>query len=328
MEQRRTIAEGVLRALRDAHRVAICAHVNPDGDTIGSALALAHGLMQLGKRVWVYCQDKVPDVLHLLPGWELVTPPESAAGKRFDLLVPVDVSDETRLGRCAALLEQCDHSAQIDHHGTNPGYCEQNEIDGTASATALMIAAVLRELGVTMNREIAICLYVGIATDTGNFAYSNTTAEAFRVVSELMEQHLPLSSIGRVLFRVKQPCQVLLLTRALNSYRFHHGGEITSMALSRKDFEDSGALPEHADTIVNFGIEVAGVKMAVLGREAGEGRVKISLRALEPWSVAGVASRFGGGGHAQAAGCTLDGPLDEAVRRVVDAMEAELEGRT
>lgn len=323
MEQRK-IADGVIAAMHQARSVALCCHVNPDGDTIGSALALAHGLMQLGKQVRIFCQDKVQDALHILPGWELVSTPDRAADRQFDLLLPVDVSDEGRLGACAALRAQCAHSAQIDHHGTNPNYCEWNDVDSHASATALMAYAALRQLGVALDRAMAICLYVGIATDTGNFAYSNTTAEAFQVMGEMMVHQLPLDAINRALFRVKPACQVRLLSRALSSLRFYDGGRLTAMSLSRRDFEETGALPEHADTVVNYGIEVEGVQMTLLARENQDGSVKVSLRSVENWNVAKVALRFGGGGHAQAAGCTLDAPLEDAVKQVLAAMEEEI----
>lgn len=328
MTKTRTIQSEIITALQGAQTVLICTHVNPDGDTIGSALALRLGLQRLGKEVAVCCQDKVPDVLHMLPGWAAILHPNALADKRFDLFVPVDVSDAQRLGQCEKLRDRCTHSVQIDHHDTNPAYCEWNEIDGTASATALMIRAVLRQLNVELDQEIAMCLYAGIATDTGNFSYSNTTAEAFAVAGELMANNLPLATMNRTLFRVKQPCQVTLLCRALNSYRFHHHGEITSMMLTQEDFAACGALPEHADTIVNFGMEVEGVKMALLARETDGGRVKMSLRALKPWSVAGVAARFGGGGHAQAAGCTMDDAIAVAVEKLVAAMEEELAKET
>lgn len=323
MEQRK-IADGVIAAMRQAGSIAVCCHVNPDGDTIGSALALAHGLMLLGKQVRIFCQDKVPDVLHILPGWEWVYTPDKAAGRQFDLLLPVDVSDEDRLGSCGAIKALCAHSAQIDHHGTNPGYCEWNDVDGHAPATAVMVYAALRQLNVQIDRAMAVCLYAGLTTDTGNFAFSNTTAEAFQVAAELMAHQLPLSAMNRTLFRVKPACQLRLLTRALESLRFHAGGKIAAMALTQKDFADCGALPEHADTIVNYGVDTAGVCMAMLARENPDGSVKVSLRAVENRNVAGVAQRFGGGGHAQAAGCTVAGPLEEAVKNVVRAMEEEI----
>jgi phosphoesterase RecJ-like protein len=328
MEKRRD-PEAVARAIQAAGTVAMCAHVSPDGDTIGSTLALKLGLEQLGKRVTVFCQDKVPDNLRFLPGASGFLTPDEALGKHYDLLLAVDVSDERRLGSCIRLKDQCAHTAQIDHHGTNPCSMEQNDIDANASATALLARELLRVLGVKLTREIGMCLYTGISTDTGNFSFGNTTAEAFDVMSELMALQLPLSDMNRMLFRERSRAQLELISRALQSLRFYQHDQIAAMYLTLDDFAKCGALPEHADTIVNFGIDVAGVKMALLARETEMSGVKMSLRALAPCTVDDIAASFGGGGHAQAAGCTIEGTtVEAAVAQVVDAMSRALNGES
>lgn len=321
----RTIAKSVLDAIREAGAIAVCAHVNSDGDTLGSSLAMKLGLEQLGKQVTVFCQDAVPETLHILPGCTSVVTPEQAGDKRFDLLLPVDVSDVGRLGSCRALMARCAHSVQIDHHSSNTGYCEQNEIDPKASATALLVKAALDALNVTLTKEIAICLYVGVATDTGNFAHSNNTLEAFRVVSELNLESQDINRLNRTLFREKTRAQVMLLERALHSLAFYHGGEVTSMKLTLRDFEETGTQPEQAVTLVNYGAEIKGVKLAVLARELPGGSVMLNMRAVEGLNVAEIASQFGGGGHVQAAGCTLHTSVDEALQEIVAAMEAQLD---
>ncbi|MGN0778587.1 MAG: bifunctional oligoribonuclease/PAP phosphatase NrnA [Aristaeellaceae bacterium] len=318
--------EELAALIRASQRIALCGHVNPDGDTIGSMLALAWGLTRLGKEAETFCQDKVPDNLMMLPGAEAVCRPESAAGERYDLFIAVDVSEEKRLGSGTALMGQAAHTAQVDHHGTNPSYAQVNSVDADAPATGLLVRELLAALGVSIDRDTAMCLYASISTDTGNFAFASTSAEAFRVMAELVEAGLPLSEMNRRLFRQRARAQVLLLNRALNSLSFHEEGQITLMTLTRQDFEACGALPEHADTIVNFGLDMEGVRMAALLRETPEGKVKASLRAVEPARVDGAAAVFGGGGHAQASGCTLEGPIDMAAERVLTALQNALHG--
>ena len=312
--------------IRHSGRIALCSHVNPDGDTIGSMLALRLGLTRLGKAVEVFCQDKVPDSLLMLPGAECVRRPESAAGERYDLFIAVDVSDEKRLGSGIGLLAQAEHTAQVDHHGTNPCYAQVNSVDGSAAATGLLVRELLGALDIAMDEDIARCLYAAISTDTGNFAFASTGAESFRVMAELMDAGLPLSEMNRRLFRQRARAQVLLLSRALDTLTFHDENRITLMTLTLRDFADCGALPEHADTIVNFGLDMEGVRMAALLRETGDGKVKVSLRAVEPDRVDGAAASFGGGGHAQASGCTLEGPIDTAAERVLQALLRALHG--
>ena len=319
--------EAIAEAIGKAQRIAVCSHVNPDGDTVGCATAMRLALKELGKEVTLFCDGKVPDILSFLPGWEEIRAPGPHEGP-FDLMLAVDVSDETRLGACEALRTVCAHTAQIDHHPTNPLYMEINSVDGGAPAAAVLIREQLSFLGVGLTTEIAKCLYTGISTDTGNFAFASTNAECFRIMSELMEYQLPLGALNRILFRERAMPQVKLIGRALCSLKYYENGRIAVMKLTRKDFEDCGALSEHADTVVNFGLDTIGTRMAILAREQDGNRIKFSLRAKEPYTVNDVAQRFGGGGHPQAAGIAMDGPLDEAVEPVLWAMIHKLKEKT
>ena len=316
--------DGVMSAIRGAQSIALVCHVSPDGDTVGSALALRLGLMEMGKAVTLFCQDKIPDVLCFLPGAEGFRMPEEA-DKHYDLLLCLDVSDEKRMGRCNALLSMADVSAQVDHHGTNANYCQYNCVDGSAPANCLIIYELLQRLGCTITAEVALCLAVGLSTDTGHLVYNSTTPEAYRVMGELVEAGAPIAEAYRRLYRERPPRQVALLTKALESLTFHHEGRITSIRLTQKDFAACGALSEDAEIIVNYGLDVLGVRMCVFAREQADGSIKLSLRAVAPYKVSGVAQAFGGGGHAQAAGATVQLPLDEAIAQVVARMKEELE---
>ncbi len=316
--------EGISSRIMAAETIAVCSHINPDGDTIGSALAMRLVLQHLGKKVRCFCEDKVPDDLFFLPGVKEIRHPEENT-EHFDLMLSVDVSDPKRLGKCEALREVSLHTAQIDHHGTNPLFMETNSVDGTAAATCTMIAEQMKVLGVPMTREIAVCLYAGISTDTGNFSFSCTDTESFLVMAELLEAGLPLAKLSRILFRTKSRPQLKLLGRAIEKMRFAGRGDVAVMKLTAQDFADCGAMSEHADTIVNYGLETVGTRMALLAREDGEDMVKFSLRAVEPLAVDELANRLGGGGHAQAAGVSMRGSLDECVKLVTDEMIKELE---
>lgn len=318
--------EGIIRAIRDAQTIALVSHVNPDGDTVGSALALKLGLEKMGKTVVPFCRDKVPHNIMFLAGAGDFRRIEDMPDAHFDLLICVDVADEGRMGTCAPLMSQSTCTAQIDHHGTNPNYCELNCVDDDGPATGLVAHELLARLGVEMDVDIAACLYVALSTDTGNFAYTSTTPETFRVMAELMETGLPLGELNRRLYRQREIPQVLLMQRALGNLTFHHGGRVTVMTLTRQDFDECGALPEHADTLVNYGLEILGVRMAMLARETNvPGEIKLSLRAVAPNRIDGIAQSMGGGGHALAAGATVKGTIEDCVARCVAAMEQALE---
>ncbi len=316
--------DGVIDAVRGAETIALCAHMNPDGDTLGSCLALRLALLSLGKAADVFCDDRVPDNLRFMPGADTVRRADEAAA-HYDLLLAVDVSDERRMGSAAALRERCASTAQVDHHGTNPGFMAANCVDPEASATGLVVRELLARLGVALTPDIALCLYVAISTDTGNFSFSNTTVEAFETAGELLAQGLPLSRLNRALFQERSREQTLLLGRALNSLRFDQAGRIAVMTLAQADFDACGAKQEHAEAIVNFGLNVTGVKLAALVRENGAGGVKASLRAVEPYRVDTVAAALGGGGHLLAAGCSLSDSLINAASRVLAALIEEAE---
>ena len=316
--------EAIAEAIREAKTIAVVSHVNPDGDTIGCATAMRLGLLSMGKEVSLFCEDPVPDNLAFLPGACMFRTPEESEGP-FDLLLSVDVSDVGRMGRCEALRKVSRKTAQIDHHGTNPEFMEINSVDGEAPAACLLVREQLKVLGVELPAEIAKCLYTGISTDTGNFAFASTNAECFDVMSELMKAGLPLAELNRILFRVKSRPQVRLLSRALESLTFRgYGQQIAVMKLTKKDFDESGAQSQHADTIVNYGLDTIGTTMALLAREAGDGMIKMSLRAKEPARVDDIAQEFNGGGHEQAAGITMQGTLDEAAERVLAEMERKI----
>ena len=316
--------DGVMAAIRGAKSIAMVCHISPDGDTVGSVLALRLGLIEMDKQVTLYCQDKIPDILRFLPGAEGFRMPEEAE-ERYDLLLCVDVSDEKRMGRCNVLLARADRTAQVDHHGTNTCYCKENCVDGAAPANCLIIYELLQRLGCTITADVALCLAVGLSTDTGHLVYNSTTPEAYRVMGELVEAGAPIAEAYRRLYRERPPRQVALLAKALESLTFHEEGRITSIRLTWKDFADCGALPEDAEIIVNYGLDVLGVRMCVFAREQADGSIKLSLRAVAPHKVSGVAQSFGGGGHAQAAGATVQFSLQEAIERVVARMKEELE---
>ena len=323
MSEMRRNSEAIAERIREAHSIAVVSHVNPDGDTIGSATAMRLILLALDKEVTLFCDGKIPDQLSFLPGQDLFRMPDGSEGP-FDLMLAVDVSDVRRLGACAGLMEKSTHTAQIDHHPTNPQYAEVNSVDGEAPANCILIRELMKTLGVPLTRDIAICLYTGISTDTGNFAFGSTNAESFRIMSELMECDLPLAKLNRILFRVKSREQTKLLGKALESLAFRGDGKIAVMKLTQADFDACGALSEHADTIVNYGLDTKHTEMALLGREAENGQIKFSLRAREPFRVDDIAGQFGGGGHPQASGITMTGTLDECVEKVIRAMEQKV----
>lgn len=322
---------GLAAAIQSAQFVALLCHVSPDGDTIGSALALKMMLERLHKRVIVALDGVVPESLFFLPDVYCVRKPKDVLSsvdmtKEGSLAIAVDVGGMERLGECTEIFQKASHNAQLDHHGTNPEYAKINVIDGDAPATAVLVYRLMQAMDVQPQRNEAICLYTGLSTDTGNFVYQSTNAECFSMMARLMDSGFDLSTYSRLLFRRKARPFVALLGKALPTMRFLCGGEVAGIVLTAQQIEDVGATSAHCDGIIDYAIDQAGVKMAYFIRETSEGVIKCSFRALPGYRVDGVSEQFHGGGHQLASGCTIfDMSMDQAVPKIEQAMEQAYE---
>lgn len=305
----------LLRAVRDARSVLVCTHRQPDGDAIGSLLALGEMLNALGKSSTLACHDPVPASLRFLPGEDRIVQAEALAGLRFDLGIAVDCTDTDRLGGCAASFFSCAVTAQMDHHATNSLSVHISEIDTGAPAAGSMVFRLCEEAGVAFSTDMAVCLYTAISTDTGNFCFGPLTEETFRQMSVLMRSGLPIVHTARMLHLTRQQRQVCLLGRALVSLSFHFHGRFTRMQLTASDLAACDAGPEHAEGIVNYGLYIPGVEISCLAVETPEG-TRCSLRCLPPHDVAAVALAFGGGGHTLASGCLIRESMDATEQRM------------
>ncbi|MBR3873017.1 MAG: bifunctional oligoribonuclease/PAP phosphatase NrnA [Clostridia bacterium] len=309
----------VLSAVLAAGSVLLFGHVSPDGDTLGSVLALKLRLERMGKKVQAMVDGFVPSYLTFLPGHESVLAAD-AAPAAFDLAIAVDVASADRMGKCEALFAAAEKTAVIDHHGTNPGYAQINMIDEYAPATAILVYRLFCQMDMPMTKDEAICLYTALSTDTGNFIYDSTNAESFAMMSGLMEAGLPLADYSRRLFRQKEEPHVRLLAEVLPGLRVIADGKIAGLRLNQQQLHKANANGGHCEGIVDYAIDLRGVGMAYFAREMADGRIKVSMRALEPYAVDQIAARFGGGGHKLAAGVTLEMPMDEAVQTIENAL--------
>ena len=314
--------EQLLSAVEAADSILLFSHVSPDGDTLGSALALKMLLHRRKKQVTLVLDGVVPDHLFFLPDLYEFRSPETLLGKldgKKDLAIAVDVASPERMGSGTAIFEKAAVTAQIDHHHTNPGYAQINLIDGDAPATAILVDRVRQAMGMPLEREETVCLYTALATDTGNFVYQSVNAESFLLMSRLMEAGLPLAKYSQLLFRRKEKDFLAALGKALPTLIYFCKGQVAGMQLCREALKDGGSAS--TEGIVNYAIDAAGVKMAYFLYETETGAIKCNLRAVSPFRVDRVAASFDGGGHFLASGCTLEGPLENAVMKVQEALK-------
>ncbi len=309
----------VLTMMREANDILLCTHLMPDGDALGSMLALNDLCRQLGKNAVMACHHLVPAYLRFLPGSSDIRLPGDMPQTVFDLAVSIDASDIERLGDSAALFLKAGRTLQMDHHQTNTMFAQHNMVLDELPASGSLVFRFFTEARLAISREVAVYLYTAIGTDTGNFCFSSITDETFEQIAQLMRSGLPLQETARALHLMQEKEQVLLLGRALYSLRFFEAGRLSGMQLSKQDFLDCRAGGEHSDRIVNHGLYIPGVQMCYLASEQDDG-IKFSFRSIAPYEVSGIAFAFGGGGHAQAAGCTIPGPMEDAVSRVRNAL--------
>lgn len=305
-------------AVEKANRVLVIAHVDPDGDCIGSLTAVGQGLAQLGKRVTLVCDDAVPARFQSLPmGSEVRRAPNTEIP--YDLVIAVDCADESRMGWAYdSLPEPKPTLANIDHHITNTHFGAFNIIDPDASSTAEILLRFLAEIGVEMTTGIAESLLTGIVTDTMGFRTTNVTAATLRAAAELVDAGADIATISLQALHQKQFSTAKMWGIGLSRMQIEDGLLWTS--ISREVMQKAGMDGRpNSSGLVNFLADVDVAVMGVVLTEMEDGTVRVTMRAQPPYNVAEVAIQFGGGGHALAAGCALDGPLERATERIVAA---------
>ncbi|MBR3503502.1 MAG: DHH family phosphoesterase [Clostridia bacterium] len=311
--------------LKARDRIAVVTHLHPDGDALGSSIALALALRAIGKRAFACCQDGAPDFLDMLPTGGNLFPPEDMPFEP-EAVIAVDCAALNRLGRAAALLRPETPLACVDHHLAVDVPASPALVDPRAAAAGELIGEVIDALGAPLDGTLALCLYVAVSTDTGNFSFDCTTPGCLRLTARCLEAGLDLNELNYALFRRRTAARTKLLGRALNGLEFSEGGRLALMRVRRADFAACGAADADTEGIVNFGIDAAGVEIALLAVELeGAGGVKFSARSRGEISVAAMLAPLGGGGHAKAAGLTLRTDFDAAVDAVMDAARKALD---
>lgn len=323
--QTNTDLAGIAARLREVEDVAICGHVNPDGDCVGSQLALAHALRALGKRVDVLLAkpDALDAGMRTLPGVEAFVPAADYEGTP-NAFVAVDVPTVERLGDAATVQARCGLTVTIDHHAVETTMSQLNYVDPDAPATALLVWRLVAELGVDPTAELAQCAYVGLMTDTGGFRYQQTDAATFVAAAEMTAAGARPAEAAVAFFQNRSLASVRLMERMLERADIDLGRGFALSYVTLADFAEFGAVRADAEPLVDTLRSIQGVRAAGILREQ-EGCVRGSLRAKDGTDVRVVANGFGGGGHKAAAGFTFEGPMESAVPAVREALLSALD---
>ncbi len=315
------LAARIAATLRASRDVLVVCHVDPDGDCLGSALALALALSRLGVPAAVGSADGVPEPFRTLPGASRVvtTPP----AEPVDAAVAVECSSADRAGAFAAALARARVLINVDHHLSNAGYGHLVYLDPAAAAVGEMVAEIVRALGVPLDREIAQALLTAVVTDTGAFRYANTTPRTLRLAADLMEAGASVAEIVDRVYESRTAAGLRLLGLALAGLQLSADGRVAWTTVTPAMLQQAGASPEETTGIVGLLRQIRGVKVALLFEQTPDG-VRVGIRSRDGVRSHVIAEAFGGGGHQGAAGFTAPGPLAEVVAATLAEVEREL----
>lgn len=311
----------VASAIEDGERFLVTSHTNPDGDAVASVLAFGHILDAMGKQSVLYNPDRVPFNFNFLPGVGRIQA-EPGDGP-YDVTLVLDSSGLDRLGPLPPEPER-GMLVGVDHHLTTEPLGKLHYLDPAASSIGEMIDRIMAYLPVSLDHDIAACIYCSILTDTGSFRYSNTTPSALRVAAKMIEQGVSPWEMTKRVYESDPPERVRLLALVLQTLELGPAGRYGSIRINRAMLEESGATEDMTDSFINYPRGIKGVEVAIQFREQDDDRIKVSFRSTGSISVADIAESFGGGGHRNAAGCTLTGPFSEIRDRVYRAVESAL----
>jgi len=312
----------VIKEIHDRRSFSVTAHVNPEADAMGSSLALAWSLRQLGKQAQVVSQDPLPKILAFLPHEGILTQMTEIQAPP-DALFVLDCGDIERTGFFDGQKRPSFPVINIDHHVTNKQFGTVNWVDPDAAATAELIYDLDLELGVDLTPEIAICLYTALVSETGFFAYSNTSPKVLRIAAELIDLGVDPWTVAQKL-RENSMGRLHLLGELLLGLQQTPDGKIAWVTVTQDHFKKTGTTAEDLEEFVGYPRSLKGVEVALLIREINLETCKVSFRSRDRVDVAALAQQFGGGGHQKAAGCTIKGGLKEVEARVIQVVKKVL----
>jgi bifunctional oligoribonuclease and PAP phosphatase NrnA len=314
--------DAAVDALRAASDVALACHVGPDGDALGSMLALGLGLRRLGKTVvasWGSEPFRVPALYSFLPGQDLLVPPETFPGEP-SLLVTFDTGSVDRLGDLAPAAAGAGCVVVVDHHVTNTRYGTVNLVDPDAAASVVLVEELLRRLDVELDADLAACLYVGLTTDTGSFKFAATTPEVHELAARLLATGVKHDEIARAVWDTNRFGYLKLLGTVLD--RAELVDDVVWSWISQPDLESCDLALEDVEGAIDVLRTAAEAEIALILKQQLDGRWAASMRSKGGVDVGAIAVRFGGGGHRFAAGFTSEGDLDATVTRLRSAFAA------
>ena len=315
----------IAKALEEADTVLLLSHIIPDGDTIGSCVALSDALGKMGKTVHICPGEPLPANLTFLEDPSFF--PQAGLLPRYDAVVAVDCSDRDRLGSRLPLLERGRLTINIDHHKTNTFYGMLNHVQGNRAAAGEIIFALFQAGGWKLSPKAAQGLYTAIVTDTGQFQYSNTTGDTHRIAAALIEAGIDRDRISINLYQSDSKTKLPVTYACLSHMAYYMEEQVALAFITHQELSSLGGTITDTDGMVEMLRNIEGVEISVFIKEIQPGLMKVGMRSKNWADVAEICTAFGGGGHTRAAGCSLHGNIDQVVEAILSRIEEYLDQR-
>ncbi|WP_236889381.1 DHH family phosphoesterase [Desulfoluna limicola] len=318
----------ILESLKKSSSLLLLTHVRPDGDAIGSLLAMGRGLSKMGKKVWLCNEGPIPAIFRFLPGIEeIVSEPGDLS--RYDTVVTLDCSDLSRLGGVAEKVGRVPTLINIDHHITNTGFGSHQLVDSSASSTGEILYRLFGDLGIEIDEPMAYAIYTAIFTDTGSFLFQNTNPESYYICGRMVEKGVDAYNVAQNLFATYSLGRLKLLNMVLETIQISRNGKLSVMYLTQDMLRETDTLVDDINGLVNYAKHIEDVQVAVLIQESRRmpgvnhgTHFHVSLRSNGPVDVGNIALAYGGGGHPGAAAFTARSGLAEIKQEVFRISES------
>lgn len=314
-----TLFDIAIERIKEGENIYIASHVQPDGDNIGSILALWKALKKIKDKVFILKTDDIPSDFLFLPNIGEIK--EYNYKDNIDIFITLDTSDENRLGPNKELLNQAKTIINIDHHISNTNFGHINIINSDAAATGELVYNLINRMKISIDKDIASCIYTAISSDTGSFMYDNTSAETHKIAAELINIGIDKSNININLYQNKSLERTMLFIKSLETLSLCFDNKVALIKVTQDMVNKANAKMEDTEGIVSFIREIAPVEVAIILKEVKEKEIKVSMRSKRFIDVSAICANFNGGGHIRAAGCTINSPIDIAENSILDELK-------
>ena len=319
------VPSSIIKKLESNSTFMISTHIQPDGDGIGSSLALMLSLNNMGKKACVVLSDDIviPSNLSFLPGFsDILSPKDLDENVKYDCGIVLDAGTLDRIGNVSKyMVERTQEILNIDHHVTGSAFGSENWIESESSSTGEMIYELIEALGGKVDCDIATCIFTAICTDTGSFSYSNTTSKTFEIAGKLVSHGVRVDSINQEIYENRSYSSLAALSECILNMKFVAGYRGALIIVTRELMDRYRLAEEDVDDFITYARALNGVEVACCLREFSENRIRVGLRSKKIVDVAALALTYGGGGHVRAAGCVLNMPVSEAVEVISAAID-------